>query len=666
MELKINKAKAFALSAGLLFSVGVLTQLAPTSGTVQTVRAATVTPTAATRVAPATVNVTLHKGMTLTGKTQAAITADGEAHSWSGDTTDYDASKYGSVGFTAYDITNTVSSSDLTDAGIKAIDAAIKADPTGNKYTSKAQTKTSQQVISSGSSTTFSNLAASDDNGDQHVWVFLETKHSKGLVTQQADPVTVILPVTNKAGDKFQTTSNFYPKNTVTPLTFTLTKDGEDGKALAGAKFQLYSGKPGSGKAIGSAITADAKGQLKATGLTVGSYYFVELASDKVSDIDTDDAAKTYLLGADARNDTANKLGFTIGDDGIDPASLNGTYINYATPGLTKTVDDKKNSFTQGSLVPFDSTQKFPTDLAGGKGSTFMGQSFVTEPYGVYNLTDTVPAGLSWVAAEGGLKITSGDKTLVEGTDYKLTDLGTDKGWKVDFIVNNGQVSKSVAALSGQSYSIKYKMVLTADAVTDAALNNQIDLAYQNHPTNTGVQHVRHIIHKVPVYTYGAKFLKESSGVFGSGIAATPLSGAKYVIQDKATGKYFNGFKDGSDEDSVPEAQWAASADAATAGVLTSDKDGKFEIHGLTAGTYVLHEVGAPTGYELANKDQEFTVGPNTYTNDLVTLKDDQKPGLPDTGSTEGQIEYAIAAIGAMTIVVAVSYVIYKRKHTVA
>ncbi|WP_054718680.1 hypothetical protein [Lacticaseibacillus manihotivorans] len=50
--------------------------------------------------------------------------------------------------------------------------------------------------------------------------------------------------------------------------------------------------------------------------------------------------------------------------------------------------------------------------------------------------------------------------------------------------------------------------------------------------------------------------MKESSGVFGSGIAATPLSGAKYVIQDKATGKYFNGFKDGSDADSVPEAQW--------------------------------------------------------------------------------------------------------------
>lgn len=114
----------------------------------------------------------------------------------------------------------------------------------------------------------------------------------------------------------------------------------------------------------------------------------------------------------------------------------------------------------------------------------------------MYNLTDTVPAGLSWVAAEGGLTITSGDKTLVEGTDYKLTDLGADKGWKVDFIVNNGKVSAAVAALAGKSYSIKYKMVMTADAVTDAALNNQIDLAYQNHPTNTGVQHVRHIIKK--------------------------------------------------------------------------------------------------------------------------------------------------------------------------
>lgn len=662
--MKFNRSAAFLMSVALFVSAGLLTTA--NVGSFQPVHAADITPTPTTVIAPATVNVTLHKGMTLTGKTPAAITADGETHAWSGDTTDYDASKYGSVGFTAYDISNVIAPSMLSNSVLQQVAAAVKANPTGNSYTTKAQTKTAQQVISSGSTTTFSNLAASDSNAGQHVWVFVETKHSQGLVSQQADPIVVVLPLTNGAGTSFQTTSNFYPKNTVTPLTFTLSKKAEGGASLVGAKFQLYAGKPGAGTPIGSPITTDSSGQIKASNLTVGSYYFVELASDNVTDTNSDEPVKTYLLGADARNDSANKLSFTITDDGVDQSAMNGNFINYKTPDLNKVVDSKVNNFTQGSLVPFDSTQNFPTDLAGGTGSVIMGQAFVTEPYGVYNLTDTVPTGLAWVASEGKLTITSGGKTLVEGTDYKLTDLGVDKGFKVDFIVNNGKVSDAVAALAGKAYSVKYNMVLTDAAIPDAALNNSIDLAYQNHPTNVGEQHIRHITKNVPVYTYGAKFLKQSSGLFGSGIAPTPLSGAKFVLMDKATGKYFNGFKDGSDADGVPEAQWVDTASSASAGTLTSDKDGKFEIHGLAAGTYVLHETAAPVGYELANKDQEFTIAQNTYTNDQIVLKDDQKPGLPDTGSNEGKVLYSIIALSLTSIGVGVTYYVYKKQHVVA
>nr|WP_279384880.1 LPXTG cell wall anchor domain-containing protein [Lacticaseibacillus manihotivorans] len=47
-------------------------------------------------------------------------------------------------------------------------------------------------------------------------------------------------------------------------------------------------------------------------------------------------------------------------------------------------------------------------------------------------------------------------------------------------------------------------------------------------------------------------------------------------------------------------------------------------------------------------------------------MKDDQKPGLPDTGSAEGRIEYAIVALGVAAIGVTVGYVVYKRKHTLA
>ena len=84
------------------------------------------------RLAPTTVNYTVHKGMTLLGKTQASVVDDGNAKSWNNDTTDFDPVKYGKVGYTAYDITNTIESGDMTDAGLKTIGDDIAKDPTGN------------------------------------------------------------------------------------------------------------------------------------------------------------------------------------------------------------------------------------------------------------------------------------------------------------------------------------------------------------------------------------------------------------------------------------------------------------------------------------------------------------------------------------------------------
>ncbi|WP_243680999.1 pilin N-terminal domain-containing protein [Lacticaseibacillus manihotivorans] len=131
------------------------------------------------RLAPTTVNYTVHKGMTLLGKTQASVVDDGNAQSWNNDTTDFDPAKYGKVGYTAYDITNTIESGDMTDAGLKAIGDDIAKDPTGNYYIKNAQTKTAEQFITSGSITTFKNLAASDDNSEHHVWAIIETTHPK-------------------------------------------------------------------------------------------------------------------------------------------------------------------------------------------------------------------------------------------------------------------------------------------------------------------------------------------------------------------------------------------------------------------------------------------------------------------------------------------------------
>ncbi len=252
---------------------------------------------------------------------------------------------------------------------------------------------------------------------------------------------------------------------------------------------------------------------------------------------------------------------------------------------------------------------------------------------------DTAGQGLSYVAAKANIKVTNKDGSVVlkENTDYKIQN--SENGFVIDFIVNNGQVSDTVASLHGQDLQMTYNMYVNDSAAVANPLTNSVDFVYNNNPFN---QEEHHEKTKADVVTYGAKFLKVDSGLFGIGIKATPLEGAEFAAKN-AEGKYYGGLVD-TDKDGVKEAVWVD--DVANAAILKSDKEGHFEITGLTEGKYSLEETKAPENYQKLTKEISFKVDKDSYKEEnRITIKNNQKASVPMTGSNGFQTYVLISCL---------------------
>ncbi|MBU5548477.1 SpaA isopeptide-forming pilin-related protein, partial [Enterococcus sp. S113_ASV_20] len=525
-----------------------------------------------------------------------------------------------------------------------------------SEYVKNATNKITSAVDENGEITFADQPAYVNSKGN--VYVVYESKSAAGLVTQKAKPMVVIAPMTDNTGSGFLKDIHLYPKNIVSKLSFELTKFGDDGTAqskqtpLKGAKFELYKGEPGKGTKLGDLVSDD-QGKLTATDLTLGKYYFVEVPSEVVVGSDKEPTADQYLLGADARNDAHNKLTFEITNDGVT-SDLKASYVNYKAPVIDKTVTNgtgQEHSFQIGDAVNYQGTIHIPTDIAGGAdGITVNGVTSETSPYSVFKWGDTAGQGLSFVAAKANIKVTNKDGSVVlkENTDYKIQN--SENGFVIDFIVNNGQVSDTVASLHGQDLQMTYNMYVNDSAAVANPLTNSVDFVYNNNPFN---QEEHHEKTKADVVTYGAKFLKVDSGLFGTGIKATPLEGAEFAAKN-AEGKYFGGLVD-TDKDGVKEAVWVD--DVANAAILKSDKEGHFEITGLTEGEYSLEETKAPENYQKLTKEISFKVDKDSYKEEnRITIKNNQKASVPMTGSNGFQTYVLISCLllgaGALSAVV--------------
>ncbi|HGV8437867.1 TPA: SpaA isopeptide-forming pilin-related protein [Enterococcus faecium] len=614
--------------------------------------------------APDKVNITVHKLMYDQGTNLDiaidGIKNDGYTHDqYPSGVSNFDKGQYGEVAFTLANITNLVlpqADSELTNTKIDEIVQDVETKGSDSEYIKNASRLVTQAVDANGE-TTFADQPAYV-NEKSNAYVLYESQAAAGLVTQKAKPMVVVMPMTDRTGQGFLQNIHLYPKNVVQKLSFDLVKYGEDGTAqstqtpLKGAQFELYKGEAGKGMKLGDLVT-DNQGKVTATDLTVGKYYFVEVPSTSVVGSGQEPTADQYLLGADAHNDAHNKLTFEITNAGVK-SDLKASYVNYKAPTIDKKVMNgtgAAHSFQIGDAVNYQGMIHVPNDIAGGTdGITVNGVKSTTSPYSVFKWGDTAGQGLSYVAAKANIKVTNKDKSVVlkENTDYHLTS--SQDGFVLDFIVNNGKVSEAIAALHGQDITVTYDMFVNETAKIANPLTNDVDFVYNNNPFN---QEEHHEKTKADVVTYGAKFLKVDSGLFGTGIKAIPLEGAEFAVKN-AEGKFYGGLVD-TDKDGVKEAVWVD--DVANATLLKSDKEGHFEITGLAEGEYSLKETKAPNNYQKLTKEVSFRVNKDSYKEESrIMIKNSQKATVPMTGSRGFQLFVMLTCLllglGAMSAAV--------------
>lgn len=669
----------------------------------------------ADQVAPSTENITVNKTMfdqkdaSKFAASANKIKNDGTVKDLPDGLLKYSPDTMGKIEFSLFDITKAVNAHYTDNKGltgfsdsqsgevtgrVQEIANAIKANETGSEYTSGSNVKKiATQAIDVNGQTTFSGVKAYDTSMPQkyHYYAIVETKTPKGFVNQKSDPIVFVAPYINPSGDGFLSNVNLYPKNNTKKLTFKLTKYQDQNAAngntivrskLAGAKFQLYRGTPGGKDTIGDPITTDSNGALSVGNLVMGSYYFVELPSANVS---ADGSAGTGLqLSPIALNNSNNKLRFTIDENGATSEDLQGQVDNYGRPDIEKKLTNgigATQSLHIGDLANFTTPVVFPGNLLGSAVAMGANESLTKYlPYHELNTIDTPESYLKDVASLRNLKIQTTDgKTLdlKEGTDYKLIQVGNN--WGIDYITQDlsdadkaatkstassvdefhkmmesktsGHVTDKVAQLlSGKQFQYNYNEVVTGDAPMDTNIINDITLSW-----NDGSGH-RQITKHDHTITYGVHFVKESSGFFG--IGAKKLQGAQFAVQDKRTGKWFNGFKAAKDTKSgEPEAQWVDDWKDVKAGTKTSDKDGKFDLQGFTEGDYELRETKAPDGYQLMEETVGFKIGPKTDAvtiSNPIVIKNNEKTSMPLTGSQQ-KIVVVAGAVAALVVVGAIA-----------
>lgn len=365
--------------------------------------------------------------------------------------------------------------------------------------------------------------------------------------------------------------------------------------------------------------TDSTKGVATITNLTPGYYLVFPEMGSTGNAISKDD---TTARGTDAMlvNIPKNK--------GNTAATIKSTY---------PTVDKKVQTTTDG---------EFKTDGNAQIGDKVTYQLTATVPdmtdYTKYTFkfVDTLTKGLSYVDNSVSVKV--GDTAITTGyTAIYAADSKTLTVAFEDLKTTNKGENATVAA--GDVITVTYNAYITADAAVTDPATNKVHLEYSTSPDGSGKGESTPSESKV--YTYPIeifKFYKDGEVEKGLANATFKLSTSK-----DSTAAGIELVKDTTAENSY---HVKGEGETSTATEVTTPEGGKITIRGLKAGTYYLHEITAPTGFnklthpvKIEITDDENDQSKATYKiNDVANagenshqVKVENMKGtmLPETGS---------------------------------
>lgn len=287
------------------------------------------------------------------------------------------------------------------------------------------------------------------------------------------------------------------------------------------------------------------------------------------------------------------------------------------------TVDKKVQTTTDG---------EFKTDGNAQIGDKVTYQLTATVPdmtdYDKYTFkfVDTLTKGLSYVDNSVSVKV--GDTAITTG--YTATYDADSKTLTVAFndlkTTNKGE-NATVAA--GDVITVTYNAYITADAAVTDPATNKVHLEYSTNPDGSGEG--KSTPSESKVYTYPIEIFK----FYKDGEVETGLANATFKL---STSKDSTAAGIDLVKDTTPENSYhvKGEGETSTATEVTTPEGGKITIRGLKDGTYYLHEITAPTGFNKLTHPVKIEITADENDQSKATYKIDN---VANTGANSHQVK---------------------------